>query len=323
MPLTVDACAAQHQGDRKEQQDRVAILSHPRQRGVVLAVVADGMGGHAGGALAAEQVVHTAKTCLEHFSPSEESPLRLLEGAMLETHAMIKASRFMNEKDPHSTAVMLLLQAKQVTWAHCGDSRMYRFSDGKPVFRSVDHSYVEHLIADHEAWVNEPNNWNGRDLFIRPDIETDITYERRPAVAHMGKWLGDSPGNLLVVLGDLGTGKTTLARFLAYQLACSFRDDPLRHPAPVLIPLREVRKEVALDSIVVKHFRDRGLPGVSFPRFEHLVRLGKIVLFFDAFDEMADRVRWDITQANFQELRRAAASRDGSGRPVGPPPAGA
>ncbi len=37
MPITVDACAAQHQGDRKEQQDRVAILSHARQRGVALA----------------------------------------------------------------------------------------------------------------------------------------------------------------------------------------------------------------------------------------------------------------------------------------------
>lgn len=166
MPLTVDACAAQHQGDRKEQQDRVAILSHPRQRGVVLAVVADGMGGHAGGALAAEQVVHTAKTCLEHFSPSEESPLRLLEGAMLETHAMIKASRFMNEKDPHSTAVMLLLQAKQVTWAHCGDSRMYRFSDGKPVFRSVDHSYVEHLIANGRITPEEALTHPNRNVLI-------------------------------------------------------------------------------------------------------------------------------------------------------------
>jgi len=82
----------------------------------------------------------------------------------------------------------------------------------------------------------------------------------------------------------------------------------LEETGPVLIPLREVRKDVALDSIVVRHFRDRGLPGVSFPRFEHLVQQGKIVLFFDAFDEMADRVRWDVTQANFQELRRAAVA---------------
>ena len=147
MPITLDACAAQHQGDRKEQQDRVAILQHERQRGVALAVVADGMGGHAGGALAAEQVVHTAKTCLQHFSPSLESSRILLENSMLEAHSMIRASRFINEKDPHSTVVMLLLQPGKVTWGHCGDSRVYRFRGPEMLFRSVDHSYVEHLIA--------------------------------------------------------------------------------------------------------------------------------------------------------------------------------
>jgi serine/threonine protein phosphatase PrpC len=147
MPITVDVCAAQHQGDRKEQQDRVAILPHHRQRGVALAVVADGMGGHAGGALAAEQVVHTAKMCLENFSPAEESARTLLENCMLESHSMIKVSRFMNEKDPHSTAVMLLLQPGRVSWGHCGDSRIYHFRGIETLFRSVDHSYVEHLVA--------------------------------------------------------------------------------------------------------------------------------------------------------------------------------
>lgn len=147
MPITVDACAAQHQGDRKEQQDRVAIFPHGRRKGVALAVVADGMGGHTGGALAAAQVIHTTKNNLDHFAPADESAKCLLENSLREAHTMIKASRFMNEKDPHSTAVMLLLQPGTVTWGHCGDSRLYRFRDGEPIFRSVDHSYVEHLIA--------------------------------------------------------------------------------------------------------------------------------------------------------------------------------
>lgn len=147
MPISVDACVAQHQGDRKEQQDRAAILAHSRLRGTVLAVVADGMGGHTGGALAAEQVVHTAKANLENFSLLDESPRDLLENSMLEAHTMIKASRFMNEKDPHSTAVMLLLQPTSIHWGYCGDSRLYRFHDGVPLSRTVDHSYVEHLVA--------------------------------------------------------------------------------------------------------------------------------------------------------------------------------
>ena len=110
-------------------------------------LVADGMGGYAGGSLAAEQVLHTAKSSLEHYSPAEEAPEKMLEASMLEAHTMIRASRFINEKEPHSTAVMLLLQPGRLTWGHCGDSRMYRFHGRDLVSRTVDHSYVEHLVS--------------------------------------------------------------------------------------------------------------------------------------------------------------------------------
>ncbi|MBS1228490.1 MAG: protein serine/threonine phosphatase [Proteobacteria bacterium] len=147
MPIRIDACVAHNQGDRQEQQDRVALFPHPRGGGVALAVVADGMGGHAGGALAAQQVIYTARNNLEQFSARSESPQSLLEASLDEAHLLIKASRFMNEKDPHSTAVMLVLQPGQASWAHCGDSRLYRFRGGEPLFRTTDHSYVEQLVA--------------------------------------------------------------------------------------------------------------------------------------------------------------------------------
>lgn len=147
MPISLDACVAQHQGDRKEQQDRVSLIPHPKGGGVVLAVVADGMGGHTGGVLAAQQVIHTAGNNLGQFSARSELPRTLLESSLHEAHLLIKASRFINEKDPHSTAVMLLLQPGKVSWAHCGDSRLYRFRGDRPLFRTTDHSYVEQLVA--------------------------------------------------------------------------------------------------------------------------------------------------------------------------------
>ena len=147
MPITIDACVAQHIGDRKEQQDRVGLFPHPKRGGVALAVVADGMGGHAGGALAAEQVLYTARSNLDHYG-KDDAPQTMLEASINEAHTMIKAMRMVNEKDPHSTAVMMLLQPGKVSWAHCGDSRLYRFRTDKPFFRTIDHSYVEHLIAE-------------------------------------------------------------------------------------------------------------------------------------------------------------------------------
>ena len=147
MPIVIDACVAQHQGDRAEQQDRVALLPHPKGGGVALAVVADGMGGHTGGVLAAQQVIHTARNNLEQFSARTESPQRMLEASINEAHMLIKASRFINEKDPHSTAVMMLLQPGKINWAHCGDSRLYRFRGDRLAFRTVDHSYVEQLVS--------------------------------------------------------------------------------------------------------------------------------------------------------------------------------
>ena len=147
MPIRIDACVAQHQGDRQEQQDRVAFFPHPRGGNVALAVVADGMGGHTGGALAAQQVVHTASNNFETFSARSESPQSLLAASLNEAHLLIKASRFMNEKDPHSTAVMLIVEPGRADWAHCGDSRLYRWRGDQPVFRTTDHSYVEQQVA--------------------------------------------------------------------------------------------------------------------------------------------------------------------------------
>lgn len=141
------------------------------------------------------------------------------------------------------------------------------------------------MIEDYDQWRIE--TWKGEDWFVRPDMRQDITGDDFTALKYFSDWLGASNKNQLVILGDVGSGKSTLVRFLVYDLARNYLKDPVRHPAPVLIPLGEVRKETSLEGVIHEHFSRRNLPVANFRRFEHLVRLGKIILFFDAFDEMA------------------------------------
>ncbi len=143
----VSACTAEHIGDRSEQQDRVAILTHPRNPGVLLAIVADGMGGRTGGRMASDQVVATASHLLADLPLAQNSPRDLLKSIAAEAHTVIKLSAISSEKEPHSTFVALLLHKGNAVWAHAGDSRLYHFRAGKLVTRTGDHTYASQLAA--------------------------------------------------------------------------------------------------------------------------------------------------------------------------------
>jgi PPM family protein phosphatase len=146
MTLVIETCTAQHIGDRTEQQDRAAVFGHPRAKGALLAVLADGMGGHTGGALAAEQVVHSARQNFDAGNPAAEDVREMLTAAIVDAHDAIKLTRYTSEQDPHSTACLLVLQGGRADWAYCGDSRVYHFRAGQRLARSTDHSYVMDLV---------------------------------------------------------------------------------------------------------------------------------------------------------------------------------
>src|SRR5574338_559170 len=106
MPLRVETCVASHIGDRVEQQDRVDHFSHPRRPGMLMAALADGMGGHSGGGIAAEQLIVKARQNLADYAPQTESPGDCLE-ADLPRHGRITAAQA--EKHPHRPALMSCL----------------------------------------------------------------------------------------------------------------------------------------------------------------------------------------------------------------------
>lgn len=131
------------QAGRKNNEDR---MGYTYTRESALFVVADGMGGHAHGELAAQLALETITALFQaHAHPLLVDPRTFLSQAMLAAHHHIL--QFSHEHgmadSPRTTVVALVVQEGKAFWGHCGDSRLYWFRDKHQLTRTLDHSYVE------------------------------------------------------------------------------------------------------------------------------------------------------------------------------------
>jgi PPM family protein phosphatase len=133
-------------GSRKVNQDRIA---YTFSRDTLLLVVADGMGGHAGGEIAAQIAV---RLFIERFQqeakPILKNPLKFLQDTMVRAHAALGsyANQFSMLETPRTTCVCCIVQAGHAYWGHVGDSRLYLFRQGGLIGATKDHSKVQYLV---------------------------------------------------------------------------------------------------------------------------------------------------------------------------------
>jgi serine/threonine protein phosphatase PrpC len=141
-------------GGREINQDRVAWLA---TADAVLMVVADGMGGHLHGEVAAQIAVDTM---MERFRAEAKTllddPARFLVAALNRVHQTIvnyaAECRIPPHAAPRTTCIACVVQNGQAWWAHAGDSRLYRIhgrgADASGVGRTRDHSVVQRMIDE-------------------------------------------------------------------------------------------------------------------------------------------------------------------------------
>ncbi len=137
-------------GSRSGNQDRVAYAERDNS---ILLVVADGLGGHEGGELAAELLVQrTIHSFRSVRRPVIEQPSAFLALSILQAHNAINAMGRAHKPriHPRTTCVLCLIQEGYAYWAHVGDSRLYLFRKGEVHTRTRDHSVTEKL---HEEGV--------------------------------------------------------------------------------------------------------------------------------------------------------------------------
>jgi protein phosphatase len=134
-------------GGRPTNQDR---MGYCFTRESLLLLLADGMGGHLHGELAATLTLQTMGALFQKAaSLVVADPEAFLDELIYSSHLALHRYRSQNRLDdtPRTTIVACLVQEGKAVWAHCGDSRLYWLRGGRILSRTTDHSHVEKLVA--------------------------------------------------------------------------------------------------------------------------------------------------------------------------------
>ncbi len=145
--------ALSHPGEaRPHNEDRFSVTHYRLGRDetpALLAVVADGIGGHKAGEVAAQITVDTTVETLA--KTDAQDPVRHLEQAILQAgRAVIEAAKAKPEQEGMgSTVAIAWIVGRRLYIASVGDSRIYLLRDKRLHQLSVDHTWVQEAI-DHQ-----------------------------------------------------------------------------------------------------------------------------------------------------------------------------
>ena len=223
-------------GGREKNEDR---MGYCFTRAAGLFALADGMGGHPEGEVAAQIVLQTlAANFQREAQPVLADPKRFLQDAVMLAHQQLlryAASKRMTDT-PRTTIVACVLQGNMAHWAHCGDSRLYFTRAGNLIARTRDHSYIELQQA-----LGRPAA--GAERFNRNVLFTCLGSPGKPMIDSHGPLLLE-PGDRMLLCSDglWGTvGDPQIAELLSMR--------PIADAVPELVELALRNGGVRCDNV--------------------------------------------------------------------------
>jgi len=185
-------------GERSEQQDYFATFDSQDAK---VFIVADGMGGYSGGAIASEQVT---KAFVRSFKDrTNASTPSALAAALQAAHAHLKQlceQASAGEADMGTTLVALVLAEGRAYWLSVGDSPLYRLSQGHWQRLNANHAFAEVLLEDVEC-----GRMSREEALQHPGYHTitsAVTSEEIPFIDCPNEGLPVRPGDRFLLASD-------------------------------------------------------------------------------------------------------------------------
>ena len=155
--------------------------------GVNLFVVADGMGGHAGGDVASAMAIKRIMETDKKFASAHDAEFAL-QSALLAANSLLAETVFEHQEltGMGTTVSAIVRVGNELALAHIGDSRIYLLRDGELSQITADHTFVQRLvdsgrITQEEAAVHPRRSVLMRvlgDVDASPEIDTTVIATR-------------------------------------------------------------------------------------------------------------------------------------------------
>lgn len=222
-------------GGRPKNEDR---MGYCYTRSAGLFALADGMGGHPEGEVAAQLALQTLAALFQRDArPALPDPLRFLNDAVLAAHHQLL--RYATDKSlpdtPRTTVVACVLQGNAAHWVHCGDSRLYIVRKGQLLTRTRDHSYME-----QQAHLGRSTNHINRNILF-----TCLGSPAKPVFDLSGPLLLEH-GDRVLLCSDGLWGTVSDAEIVEHLAAA-----PLDRAVPELVEMALQRGGARCDNVTV------------------------------------------------------------------------
>ncbi len=153
----------------------------------------------------------------------------------------------------------------------------------------------------------------GIDILDFKDVEVNTI---DPIDKYINDWINDDSQNFLVIMGEYGTGKTALCKYIASELANSYFDNETKindenNRIVIFLNLRNFKAE-DVEKYIIAELNENGIKNFNKPDLYNRIDNKEIIFLFDGFDEMTQRIDTEEKKANFLQIEKLIRKRKNS-----------